>query len=132
MQCCANFCKVTQSYTHTQTHIQIHILFFLFFWCFCLFRVAPTAYRSSQARGLIGAVAASLRHSHSQCQIRASSATYTIAHGNAGSLTHGARPGIEPATSWFLVRFVSALPQRELHILFLYYLLSWSITGDWI
>ena len=42
------------------------------------------------------------------------SATYTTAHGNAGSLTHWARPGIEPATSWFLVRFVSAVPQWEL------------------
>ena len=25
---------------------------------------------------------------------------YTTAHGNAGSLTHGAEPGIKPATSW--------------------------------
>ena len=41
--------------------------------------------------GPIGAVAAGLHHSH----------------GNAGSLTHGARPGIEPATSWFLVGFVN-------------------------
>ena len=24
------------------------------------------------------------------------------------------KPGIEPATSWFLVRLVSAVPQREL------------------
>ena len=42
-----------------------------------------------------------------QCGIRATSATYTTAHGNAGSLTHWARPGIEPATSWFLVGFVN-------------------------
>ena len=28
------------------------------------------------------------------------------AHGNTRSLTHGVRPGIEPATSWFLVGFV--------------------------
>ena len=32
---------------------------------YCLFRAAPTAYGSSQARGLIGAVAASLCQSHS-------------------------------------------------------------------
>ena len=31
---------------------------------------------------------------------------YTTAHGNAGSLTHWARPGIKPASSWILVRFV--------------------------
>ena len=42
------------------------------------------------------------------------SATYTRAHGNAGSLTHWARPGIEPTTSQFLVRFISAAPPREL------------------
>ena len=28
------------------------------------------------------------------------SATYTTAHGNARSLTHLGRPGIEPASSW--------------------------------
>jgi len=39
--------------------------------------------------------------------IQATSATYTTAHGNAGSLTHWARPGIEPSTSWFLVGFVN-------------------------
>ena len=52
------------------------------------------AYGGSQARGRIGAV-------------QAASATYTTAHGNAGSLTHLARPGIKPATSWFLVGFIN-------------------------
>ena len=33
--------------------------------------------------------------------------TYTTAHGNTGSLTHWTRPGIEPATSWFLVKFIN-------------------------
>ena len=45
--------------------------------------------------------------------IRAVSATHSTALGNAGSSTHGARPGIERATSWFLVGFVSAAPRRE-------------------
>ena len=49
-----------------------------------------------------------------QRQIRAASVTYTTAHSNTQSLTHWARPGIEPATSWFLVGFVSAAPWREL------------------
>ena len=49
-----------------------------------------------------------------QCQIRASSVTYTIAHGNAESLIHWARPGIEPVSSSILVRFVSAEPRWEL------------------
>ena len=38
-------------------------------------------------------------------QIRAESASYTTAHDNAGSLTYGARPRIEPASSRMLVRF---------------------------
>ena len=47
-------------------------LFFVF--VFCLFRAAPVAYGGSQARGQMGAFAASLYHSHSndsscQCQI---------------------------------------------------------------
>ena len=41
------------------------------------------------------------------------SANYTTAHGNTGSLTHCARPGIEPASSWMLVRFVSTESQQE-------------------
>ena len=33
----------------------------------------------------------------------ATSATYTTAHSNAGSLTHQARPGVEPASSRGLI-----------------------------
>ena len=76
--------------------------FILFFCLFAISRAAPVAYGGSQARGLIGAVAAGLHHSHS----------------NAGSLTHWARPEIESATSWFLVGFVSAAPWQELLIFF--------------
>ena len=47
--------------------------------------------------GWIGAAAASLHHSYS----------------NTGSFTHWARPGIEPSSSWILVRFVSTAPQWE-------------------
>ena len=75
-------------------------LFYLFIY-FCFFRSVPSAYGDCRARGPIGATAASLRHSHS----------------NAGSLTHSAKPGIEPAISWFLVRFVSAAPRQELLVL---------------
>ena len=65
--------------------------------------------------GPIRATAASLHYSYSNvgyepplCE------TYTTAHGNARSLTHWARLGIEPATLWLLVGFVSAAPQWEL------------------
>ena len=77
--------------------------------CVCLLFLwaTPAAYGDSQARGLIGAVAAGLRQSHSKWRIRAASATYTTAHGNTGSFTHWAGAGIKPATSWFLVGFVN-------------------------
>ena len=41
------------------------IIGYYFFLSFCFFRAAPTAYGGSQARAPIGAVAASLHHSHS-------------------------------------------------------------------
>ena len=51
--------------------------------------------------------------------------TYTTAHSNAGSLTHWARPEMEPTTSWFLVRFVSTAPWWELPD---GYILKWILT----
>ena len=67
---------------------------------------------SSQARSWIRAAAASLRHSHSHAGsiwaalCPAASANYAAAYSNTGSLTHWARPGIEPTTSWILVGFL--------------------------
>ena len=62
-----------------------------------------------------------------QRQIWATSATYTTAHGNTGSLTHWERPRIKPKTSWFLVGFVSSAPRWELQHGFLNPLLqSWG------
>ena len=63
-------------------------LFFIFLTFLPLLRAVPTAYGGSQARGLIGAVAAGLSHSHSSSGYELRSATYTTAHGNARSLTH--------------------------------------------
>ena len=84
-------------------------LFFFFF--FLLFRAKPKAYGSSQARGWIRAVAASPIPQPQQCRIWAMSLTYTTAHANAGSLTQWARPGIKPASSWILARFISTVPE---------------------
>ena len=58
------------------------------------------AYGSSQARGPIGAVAANLHHSHSN--VGSTSIPQFIA-------TSG-RPGIEPKSSWILVRFITTEP----------------------
>ena len=57
---------------------QITWFFVLFFCLFvCLFRAPPTVYGCSQARDQIGAVAASLSHSHSNTKSEAMSVTYT-------------------------------------------------------
>ena len=76
-----------------------------FFMCVCL-RAAPTAYGGPQARDYI-------HQSYSfqptpqpqKCKIQALSVTYTTAHGNARSLTYWL--GMEPISSWTLVRFVN-------------------------
>ena len=80
------------SYNLCDLGSKIFYFFFLFFFFF-LFMAAPAAYGHSQARGC-----RPTRHPQ-QRRIRAASATYTTAHGNATSLTHWARPGIEPASS---------------------------------
>ena len=49
--------------------------------------------------------------------IWAMSATYTTAHGNARSLTHWARLGVESTSSLILVRYFFAEPQWELTLL---------------
>ena len=46
-----------------------------------------------------------------QHRIQAVSVTYTTNYSNARSLTHRARPGIEPASSWKLVGIATAEPQ---------------------
>ena len=46
-----------------ETHFIIFFKLLLLFFVFCLFRAAPMAYAGSQARGLIGAIAAGLHQS---------------------------------------------------------------------
>ena len=64
-------------------------------------------------RGWIGATSCQPTPQPQQCGIGATSVTYTTAHDNTGSSTHWLRPGIKPASSWMLVRFVSTAPQQE-------------------
>ena len=81
---------------------------YYYFFFLLLFRAMPVAYGGSQARGWIGAVAASLYIPQpQQCRIQAMFATYTTVHGNTRSLTHWVRPGMEPVSSWMLVRFIN-------------------------
>ena len=110
-------------YTYTQTHTQCvymyihtHICspFFIYVYVyiciplsFLLFRASLVAYGHSQIRGQTGAGAASLRRSHSNAGSEPCLWPTPTAHGKAGSLTHSGRPGIEPASSWMLVRFIN-------------------------
>ena len=64
------------------------LIFFSILFFKNLFRAAPAAYGGSQAKGLIGAAAAGLRHCHSNAGSEPATVTYTAAHGNAGSSTH--------------------------------------------
>ena len=67
-----------------------------------------------------------------QDRMQAASTNYTTAHSNTRSLTHWVMPGIEPASSWMLVRFVSTEPQRELHINFWGEISLWLYTTQGI
>ena len=93
--------------------IHVHIFCYIIY-IHLPFNAAPTAYGASQGRGWIRAITASLHPSHSNTRSKPPSATYTTAHSNNRSLTHWARPGIKPASSWILVRFISTEPQWEL------------------
>ena len=86
------------------------LLFFVFFflWVFCLFfRAKCMEYVCSQARGWIWSCSCWPVPQSEQHHIQATSVTYPTALCNARSLTHWARPGIEPASSWILVGSIS-------------------------
>ena len=92
-------------------HIGIKECFFLSFFFFLLFRATSVAHGGSQARGLTSCQPMPQPQQHG---IWAPYVTYTTAHSNARSLTCWVRPGIQPATSWFLVGLVSVAQQWEL------------------
>ena len=77
------------------------------------FRAAPTAYLAP-GQGSNQSCSRWPTPQPQQGRIRATSVTYTTAHGKARSLTHWMRPGIEPASSWLLLRFVTTELQQEL------------------
>ena len=61
---------------------------------FFFLRAAPSAYGGFQARGRTGAaLLTTATATATAAWIRAESATFTTAHGNAGSLTHGTSQG---------------------------------------
>ena len=84
--------------------MDFYFIFYLFIFAL-LFRATGVAYGSSQARG----------------QIRAAAVAYATVYSKAGSLTHWVRPGMEHTSSWILVRFIPAVPERQL--------LSWFLNN---
>ena len=69
----------------------------------CFFPATPVAYGSSHSKGWVGPCSHQLTPQPQQRGIRASSATYTTAHSNTGSLIHCMKPGnsrILMDTSW--------------------------------
>ena len=74
----------------------LKVILQIFIYVFSLFRAAPVAHGSSQARGPLGATAAGQSYScwpqpqpqPQPRQIQVASVTYTRAHSNAGPLTH--------------------------------------------
>ena len=72
---------------------------------FFLFRATPMTYRGSHSCSCWPTP------QPQQKWIPATSATYTAAHSSARALTRWVRPGIIPACSWMLVRFVTTEPQ---------------------
>ena len=94
---------------HTSILSQILLSYRLSQNFFFLFRTAPAAYGSSQAKGQFGAAAASGFHKPQQHpqQIWAASVTSTAACGNVGSLTNLQGQGSNPYPHRHPVRFLT-------------------------
>ena len=86
--------------------LEIQRTFYLFIYLFIALKATPVAHGSSQVRGQIRAAASGLCMPQ-QRRTRAASAIHTTAYCNARSWMHWARPGIKPASSWILVRFLT-------------------------
>ena len=97
------------------------LCFFFFLFFFCLFRATPTAYGNSQARGWIGVAAIS--HSHSQARLEPHLQLTLQLTATPGPVTHWARPGIKPASSWILVIFLTHWATQELLLFFFWWCL---------
>ena len=88
-------------------HTICNLFVSVFFFSSLSFSTAPAAYECFQARGRIGVCSLQPTPEPQQCAIWATSVTHNTAHGNTRSLTHWAKPGIKPASSWMLVGFVN-------------------------
>ena len=97
-----SFSKYFKNGLYTLSHMLEY-----FFLSFCIFQGCTRGIWRFSGQGSNWSYSHRSTPEPQQCGIRAMSATYTKVHGNAGSPTHWARTGIEPATSWFLVGFIN-------------------------
>ena len=102
--------------------------YYHYYYYYFAFQGCTSAYGRSQARGRIGVAAASLHHSHSNAGSEPSLQLTPQLTAMLHPLIHWIRPGIEPISSWLLVRFVSAAPQQNsVHFFKIEVLFTW----DW-
>ena len=98
-------------YSMNEENIFFLIIFLKVILYFCLFRATPMAYGISQAKleQQLPAYTTATAAQDLSCVYH----LYSL-HGNTRYLTHWVRPGIKLASSWILVRFVTAEPWQEL------------------
>ena len=94
------------------------LLFTFFFFFFFLFRAAPKAYRSSQARDQIIATTVSLHHSYLRSKPCLWPTPQLMAAPDPQPTDWG--PGSKLMSSWILIRFISTVPQWELLVISVY------------
>ena len=130
----SHICTHTLSHTHTITDawflwykVRVPPFYLILINLFCF--LGPHLWHmGSQARGWIRVTAASLHHSHGNTGSKLRLRPTPQLRGNAGSLIHWARPGIEPTSSWMLVRLITAKPRGELLPPFDYLLFPLNIS----
>ena len=89
-----------------------------FFVCLFVF-LGPNPWHMEVPRLRVELELHDLHHSHNNARSKPRlRPTYTTAHGNVGSLTHWARPAIEPISSWIQIGFLTTVPRRELPTFF--------------
>ena len=82
-------------------------VFFFFFFCLFVFLEPHSWHMEVPGLGSNWSCSCRATPQPQQCEIQATSVTYTTAQGYARSFTHWVRPGIEPTSSWMLVGFLN-------------------------
>ena len=98
-------CVSTKHTLQCQTNLESHSDFYFLFYFICLFVFLGLHSQHMEVPRSHQNYGCWPTPQPRQHGIWPASVTYTTSHGNAGSVTHCVRPGIEPATLWLLVGF---------------------------